>query len=83
MLVGPTSSNSAGREGFVRNSTGPPIEGSKLPTQRILVGRGPVVGRSPALPMGVGNSNPGSELPTPTDFSVLSAHECVVSCIKC
>ena len=65
-----TSSNSAGREGFVGNCIGPPIEGSQLPTQRILVGRGPVVGRSTALPMGVGTSNLGSELPAPTDFSV-------------
>ena len=60
----PTSYIFAGREGFVGNYTGPPIEGSELPTRCFSAGRWPVVGRTETLLLGVGTSDLGSELPT-------------------
>ena len=74
----PTSYIFAGREGFVGNYTGPPIEGSELPTRCFPAGRWPVVGRTETLLLGVGTSDLGSEHLTPTDFSRFSAHVCIV-----
>ena len=54
----PTSYVFALREGFVGNYTGPPIEGLELLTRCFSAGRGPIVGRTETLPMGVGTSDP-------------------------
>ena len=88
MIVGTSDTRSefstsyvfAGRKGFVRNYTGPPIEGLELPT----LGRNFQPGVF-QLAEGLLSGEPrhfrwGSELPTPTDFSGLSA--CVPVCAK-